>query len=28
VLPAAGNDEGILSLVLPTITLALFSMGL
>jgi peptide/nickel transport system permease protein len=28
VLPAAGNDEGVLSLVLPTITLALFSMGL
>jgi peptide/nickel transport system permease protein len=28
VLPAAGNDEGVLSLVLPTVTLALFSMGL
>ena len=28
VLPAAGNDEGVASLVLPTITLALFSMGL
>jgi peptide/nickel transport system permease protein/oligopeptide transport system permease protein len=28
VLPAAGNDEGAISLVLPTVTLALFSMGL
>jgi len=28
VLPAAGTDEGWLSLVLPTVTLALFSMGL
>jgi peptide/nickel transport system permease protein/oligopeptide transport system permease protein len=28
VLPAAGNDEGLLSLILPTVTLALFSMGL
>ena len=28
VLPAAGTDQGLLSLVLPTITLALFSMGL
>jgi peptide/nickel transport system permease protein len=28
VLPAAGTDDGWLSLVLPTITLALFSMGL
>jgi peptide/nickel transport system permease protein/oligopeptide transport system permease protein len=28
VLPAAGNDQGVLSLILPSITLALFSMGL
>jgi peptide/nickel transport system permease protein/oligopeptide transport system permease protein len=28
VLPAAGNDQGALSLVLPSVTLALFSMGL
>ena len=28
VLPAAGSDQGVASLVLPTITLALFSMGL
>jgi peptide/nickel transport system permease protein/oligopeptide transport system permease protein len=28
VLPAAGTDDGWLSLVLPTVTLALFSMGL
>ena len=28
VLPAAGDDQGLLSLVLPTVTLALFSMGL
>jgi peptide/nickel transport system permease protein len=28
VLPAAGADQGALSLILPTITLALFSMGL
>jgi peptide/nickel transport system permease protein/oligopeptide transport system permease protein len=28
VLPAAGNDQGVLSLVMPTVTLALFSMGL
>jgi peptide/nickel transport system permease protein len=28
VLPAAGNDQGVASLVLPTVTLALFSMGL
>ena len=28
VLPAAGTDQGLASLVLPTVTLALFSMGL
>ncbi len=28
VLPAAGTDAGVVSLVLPTVTLALFSMGL
>jgi ABC-type dipeptide/oligopeptide/nickel transport system permease component len=28
VLPAAGSDQGVLSIVLPSITLALFSMGL
>ena len=28
VLPAAGTDQGVVSLVLPTVTLALFSMGL
>jgi len=28
VLPAAGDDQGLVSLVLPAITLALFSMGL
>ena len=28
VLPAAGSDQGVLSIVLPSVTLALFSMGL